>query len=96
MDVVGLRHNPPERAVVLCRREVADPGSGSIVAGAANDAGHARAPHPRLPCHGITSLFAAFNIAHGTVIGELHRRHRATEFRKFLTSLVGAGRLTAA
>jgi transposase len=34
--------------------------------------------------HGITSLFAAFNIADGTVISELHRRHRAIEFRKFL------------
>jgi transposase len=34
--------------------------------------------------HGITSLFAAFNIADGTVISELHRRHRAAEFRKFL------------
>ena len=27
--------------------------------------------------HGTTSLFAAFNIVDGTVIGELHRRHRA-------------------
>jgi transposase len=34
--------------------------------------------------HGVTSLFAAFNIADGTVISELHRRHRAIEFRKFL------------
>ena len=37
--------------------------------------------------HGITSLFAAFNIADGTVISELHRRHRAIEFRKFLTAI---------
>uniref|UniRef100_UPI0005924B42 IS630 family transposase n=1 Tax=Nocardia takedensis TaxID=259390 RepID=UPI0005924B42 len=37
--------------------------------------------------HGTTTLFAAFDIADGTVIGELHRRHRATEFRKFLTSI---------
>src|SRR5712671_4387771 len=37
--------------------------------------------------HGITSLFAAFNIADGTVISELHRRHRATEFRKFLITI---------
>jgi transposase len=35
--------------------------------------------------NGITSLFAAFNIADGTVISELHRKHRATEFKKFLT-----------
>jgi transposase len=37
--------------------------------------------------HGITSLFAAFNIADGTVISELHRRHRAIEFRKFLVTI---------
>jgi hypothetical protein len=33
--------------------------------------------------HGITTLFAAFSTADGTVIGELHRQHRAAEFRKF-------------
>jgi hypothetical protein len=33
--------------------------------------------------NGVTSLFAAFNIADGTVISELHRRHRAAEFLKF-------------
>ena len=37
--------------------------------------------------HGVTSLFAAFNIADGTVISELHRRHRAIEFKKFLTAI---------
>lgn len=35
--------------------------------------------------HGTTSLCAAFNIADGTVISSLHRRHRAIEFKKFLT-----------
>jgi hypothetical protein len=34
--------------------------------------------------HGTTSLFAALDVASGKVIGELHRRHRSTEFRKFL------------
>ena len=34
--------------------------------------------------HGVTSLFAAFNIADATVISELHRRHRHQEFLKFL------------
>ena len=34
--------------------------------------------------HGVTSLFAAFDIADGTVISELHRRHRHQEFLKFL------------
>ena len=37
--------------------------------------------------HGITSLFAAFNIADGTVISDLHRQHRAVEFKKFLTTI---------
>jgi transposase len=34
--------------------------------------------------HGTTSLFAALDVASGKVIGEVHRRHRSTEFRKFL------------
>ena len=37
--------------------------------------------------HGTTSLFAAFNVADGTVISSLHRRHRSIEFKKFLTKL---------
>ena len=34
--------------------------------------------------HGTTSLFAALDVKTGTVIGELHRRHRSVEFEKFL------------
>jgi hypothetical protein len=50
VDVVGLYHNPPERAVVLCVDEKSpDPGPGPVPAGAADGARHARAPHPRLP-----------------------------------------------
>ena len=37
--------------------------------------------------HGVTSLFAAFDIADGTVISELHPRHRAVEFKKFLITI---------
>lgn len=41
VDVVGLYHNPPEKAVVLCVDETgADPGAGPLTAGAADDAGH--------------------------------------------------------
>src|SRR5688572_9422200 len=48
VDIVGLYHNPPERAVVLCVDEqVPDPGAGPLPAGPADDAGPARAPHPR-------------------------------------------------
>jgi transposase len=88
VDVVGLYHNPPEKAVVLCVDEKSQiqaldrsqpvlpmmPGMPE------------RRTHDYLR-HGITSLFAAFNIADGTVISELHRRHRAAEFRKFLTAI---------
>lgn len=37
--------------------------------------------------HGTTSLFAAFNIQDGTVISSIHRRHRAVEFKKFLSKI---------
>jgi transposase len=37
--------------------------------------------------HGTTSLFAALDIKTGAVIGECHRRHRSSEFRKFLDTI---------
>ncbi len=37
--------------------------------------------------NGVTSLFAAFDIATGKVISSLHRRHRSVEFRKFLAKI---------
>jgi transposase len=37
--------------------------------------------------HGTSTLFAALDIASGKVIGKLHRRHRAIEFRKFLDTI---------
>jgi transposase len=88
VDVVGLYHNPPERAVVLCVDEKAQI--------QALDRSQPVLPlMPGMPerrthdyyRHGITSLFAAFNIADGTVISQLHRRHRATEFKKFLVAI---------
>ena len=39
--------------------------------------------------HGITSLFATLDVATGEVYGSIHRRHRATEFAKFLAKLDG-------
>lgn len=69
-------------------REVADTGPGPVTAGTADDAEHARAAHPRpRPTrHDTTSLFAAFNIADGTVITEL-TASPATEFKKFLVAM---------
>jgi len=37
--------------------------------------------------HGTTSLFAALDIATGRVIGRCYQRHRAVEFRNFLTQV---------
>jgi len=37
--------------------------------------------------HGTTTLFAALDIATGAVIGDLHRRHRSSEFLQFLRTI---------
>ena len=37
--------------------------------------------------HPVTRLFAAFNVADGTVISSIHQRHRAIEFKKFLAKI---------
>ncbi|MEU4805162.1 hypothetical protein [Actinosynnema sp. NPDC023587] len=37
--------------------------------------------------HGTTTLFVALDIATGKVIDSLERRHRAEEFRAFLSTL---------
>ena len=88
VDVVGLYHHPPEKAVVLCVDEKSQI--------QALDRSQLVLPMmPGMPerrthdyyRHGITSLFAAFNIADGTVISALHRRHRAIEFKKFLVTI---------
>ncbi|MCA2230491.1 IS630 family transposase [Nonomuraea aurantiaca] len=88
VDVVGLYHDPPERAVVLCVDEKSQI--------QALDRSQPVLPMmPGMPerrthdyvRNGITSLFAAFNIADGSVIGELHRQHRSAEFKKFLATI---------
>jgi transposase len=88
IDVVALYHHPPQKAVVLCTDEKSQV--------QALDRSQPVLPMmPGMPerrthdyvRNGITSLFAAFNIADGTVISQLHRKHRAIEFRKFLTTI---------
>lgn len=46
----------------------------------------ARATHDYVR-HGTTSLFAALDLTTGHVIGQHRRRHRATEFKKFLAQI---------
>ena len=43
--------------------------------------------HPRLQAPGTTSLYAALDITTGKVIGTLHARHRAIEFKQFLQTI---------
>jgi len=84
-DIVGLYLDPPTKAILLSVDEKAQI--------QALDRTQPVLPlRPGLPerrthdyvRHGTTSLFAALDVATGSVIGELHRRHRSIEFRKFL------------
>ena len=87
-DVVGLYLDPPESAIVLCVDE-------RFQVQALTRSSPILPMMPGMPerrnhdyvRHGTTSLFAAFNIADGTVISAIHRRHRAAEFKKFLAKI---------
>jgi len=87
-DVVGLYLDPPERALVLCADEKSQ----------IRALDRAQPILPLLPGvperrshdytrHGTTSLFAALDVASGRVYRQLHRRHRAEEFGRFLRHL---------
>ena len=87
-DIVGLYLNPPEAAIVLSVDEKSQ----------VQALARSQPAFPMMPGmpekrthdyvrHGVTSLFAAFNTADGTVISALHRRHRTIEFKKFLTKI---------
>ena len=87
-DIVGLYLNPPDRALVLCVDEKSQIQALERTApllpmrpGVAE-----RRAHDYLR-HGTTTLFAALDAQTGQVIGELHRRHRSAEFRKFLDTI---------
>lgn len=84
-DIVGLYLNPPQGALVLCVDEKAQIQAldrTQPVLPLAPGAVERRTHDYRR--HGITSLFAAFNVATGEVIGETHRQHRSREFKGFL------------
>src|SRR5215218_8666476 len=87
-DVVGLYLNPPERAVVLCVDEKSQiqaldrtapilPMLPGVPERATHD--YRRA--------GTSSLYAALDLTTGKVIGALHSRHRAIEFKQFLQTI---------
>ena len=88
VDIVGLYLNPPDQAMVLCVDEKTQ-----IQA--------LDRTQPLLPLkpgqverrthdykrHGTTSLYAAFDILTGTVLGRVTQRHRAKEFLDFLKQI---------
>src|SRR6201991_921934 len=87
-DVVGLYLDPPERAVVLCVDEKSQiqaldrtAPTLPMLPGTPERATH---DYKR---SGTSTLFAALDLTTGKVIGRLHSRHRAIEFKKFLNTL---------
>lgn len=90
-DIVGLYLHPPDKALVLCVDEKARiqaldrtrpllPMRPGQVERRTHDYRH----------HGTTSLFAALEVKTGRVIGQLHQRHRALEFRQFLATIAAS------
>ena len=87
-DSVGVYLNPPQHAAVFCVDEKPQIQAWDRTA-------------PLLPLrpgqaerrthddnrHGTTSLFAALAVKTGHVLDQIRRRHRAIEFRAFLTAL---------
>jgi transposase len=84
-DIVGLYLNPPEGALVLCVDEKSQ-------IQALDRTQPVLPPRPGTPerrthdylRHGTTNLYAALDVASGTVIADMTDRHRAVEFRRFL------------
>jgi transposase len=87
-DIVGLYLNPPDRAIVLCVDEKSQ-------VQALNRTQPILPLAPGVPArqshdyerHGVTSLFAALDVASGVTISSCYRRHRHQEFLKFLNDI---------
>ncbi len=84
-DVVGLYLNPPEKALVLAVDEKSQIQALDRTAPCLPilPTTPARMTHDYVR-HGTTSLFAALDIASGSVIAQHYRRHRHQEFLRFL------------
>ena len=87
-DIVGLYLNPPDRAIVLCVDEKSQ-------VQALNRTQPILPLAPGVPArqshdykrHGVTSLFAAMDVASGVTISNCYRRHRHQEFLRFLNDV---------
>jgi len=87
-DIVGLYMNPPDHAIVLCV-------DAKSQVQALNRTQPILPPAPGVPArqshdyerHGVTSLFAAMDVASGVTISNCYRRHRHQEFLRFLRDI---------
>jgi len=87
-DIVGLYLNPPDRAVIVCLDEKSQ-------VQALNRTEPILPLGPGVPArqshdyerHGVTSLFAAMDVASGVTISSCYRRHRQQEFLRFLNEV---------
>jgi putative transposase len=84
-DICGLYLNPPDNALVLCVDEKSqiqalDRTQPMLPLGF----GYAEGLTHDYIRHGTTNLFAALDIASGTVLSQCRRRHRHQEFLQFL------------
>jgi len=87
-DIAGLYLNPPDNALVLCVDEKSqiqalDRSQPLLPLGL----GYAEGVTHDYVRHGTTTLFAALDIATGTVITRCRRRHRHQEFLQFLRQI---------
>ncbi len=84
-DIVGLYMNPPDHALVFCVDEKSQiqalDRTQPLLPLRPGQAERRTHDYKR---HGTTSLFAALELKTSRVIGQLHRRHRSSEFRQFL------------
>ena len=87
-DIVGLYLDPPARALVLCvdEKPQIQATEGTAPALPMRPGQPERRTHDYVR-HGTRDLFAALDVRAGTVIGEVHARHRSEEFRHFLDTV---------
>lgn len=87
-DIVGLYLAPPDRALVLSVDEKpqiqATTGTAPVLPMRPGQPERHTHDYVR---HGTRDLFAALDVKAGTVIGEIHPRHRSEEFRHFLDTM---------
>lgn len=90
-DIVGLYMSPPENALVLAVDEKSQVQALDRTAPILPmmPTTPARATHDYVR-HGTTTLFAAMDIISGSVIARNYRRHRSTEFLRFLKEVDAA------